>query len=221
MNQTKAALNTTNQLDKPHPKYRNVIFDLGGVLINFKPEEIIEKTFEHHKEKPWYLMDVIRAKEFAEIDRGVLTPEQALHAIAPRFPYDNFHNNYLTFFKAIVDGLEPLSKGVNILHNVRTKGFKTYILSNLFDTTHNRISAYEFLTLFDGAIFSYQVKLVKPDPEIYKTLLTRYNLQADECIFIDDLEPNIHGAQSVGIDGILCKDHDYVLEELKKRRIIE
>jgi epoxide hydrolase-like predicted phosphatase len=205
---------------KPHHKYRNVIFDLGGVLVRFDPKKLIEQTFRHRSETPWYLLEALRSKEFIELDRQSLPPEQIYDLLKPRYPHATFKEDFFNLFNAIVADLDPLPEGVKIFDTVRQRGFKTYILSNLCELTHNRIKDHDFLKSFDGGIFSYQVKLVKPEPEIYKTLLTRYALDADECIFIDDLEVNIQGAKNVGIDGIVCKDHDYVVEELKKHGIL-
>ncbi len=209
-----------HMLSKPHSRYRNIIFDLGGVLVHFKPQDLIERAFKDHPEKPWYLLDIIHTPEYAEIDRGTLTPEQAFNQLAQRFPDEPCKEHCNIFLQQVIDELLPIEQGVKTLHAVRNKGFNTYILSNLFSLTHQRIAAYDFLKLFDGAVFSYQVKMIKPQKEIYNHLLTTYNLNAHECLFIDDLEANIKGAQNVGIDGIICKDHDHVVEELKKRGIL-
>jgi epoxide hydrolase-like predicted phosphatase len=208
-----------HMLKKQHSHYRNIIFDLGGVLVHYKPHELIERAFKEHTEKPWYLLDIIHMPEYAEIDRGTLTPEQAFTRLAERFPDKPCKEHCNIFLQHVIDQLLPIDQGVKTLQAVRAKGFNTYILSNLFLLTHQRIASYDFLKLFDGAVFSYQVKMIKPQTEIYDHLLTTYNLNAHECLFIDDLEANIKGAQNVGIDGILCKDHDHVVEELKKRGI--
>jgi epoxide hydrolase-like predicted phosphatase len=212
--------NLQRMLTKPHSRYRNIIFDLGGVLVHYKPRELIEEAFKDHTEKPWYLLDIIQTKEFTDIDRGTITPEQAINLVAPRFPDKPFAQHCTTFLKHLIEQLTPIDKGIQTLRDVRARGFSTYILSNFSALTHQKVAPYDFLSLFDGAIFSYQVKTVKPEPEIYQHLLTTYNLIPDECLFIDDIEANIKGAQNAGIDGIVCKDHDYVIEELKKRGIL-
>jgi epoxide hydrolase-like predicted phosphatase len=209
-----------HMLTRPHSRYRNIIFDLGGVLVHYKPRELIEQAFKEHTEKPWYLLDVIKLPEYIEIDRGTITPDQAIKLVAPRFPDRPFVAHCTRLLKHLVEQLVPIDEGVKTLHAVRARGFNTYILSNFSAPAHQRIAAYEFLSLFDGAVFSYKIKLIKPEPEIYQHLLTTYNLDPHECLFIDDLEANIKGAQNAGIDGILCKDHAYVVEELKKRGIL-
>jgi epoxide hydrolase-like predicted phosphatase len=211
--------NLHKSLTTPHSRYRNIIFDLGGVLINYKPRKLIEQAFKEHDEKPWYLLDVIKSPEYLEIDRGTITPEEAITLLAPHFPDRPFKEHCTTLLQHLVEQLVPLDAGVNILHKVRAQGFKTYILSNLSALAHQKIAAYDFLSLFDGAVFSYHIKMVKPKIEIYQHLLTTYQLKPEECLFIDDLEANIKGAKAAGIDGIVCEDHDYVVEELKKRGI--
>jgi putative hydrolase of the HAD superfamily len=212
--------NLQRMLAKPHSRYRNIIFDLGGVLVEFKPRELMEKVFKNHAEIPWYLLNIVQTPEYAEIDRGTLTPDQAFNALAARYPDKPFKEHCNLFLKGVIDNLVPMEAGVKTLHAVRARGFRTYILSNIFLQTHHRVAAYDFYKLFDGEVLSYQIKLIKPQLEIYQHLLASYNLKPDECLFIDDSEANIKGAQIAGIDGILCKDHDHVIEELKKRGIL-
>ena len=80
-------------------------------------------------------------------------------------------------------------------------------------------NALDFLLLTDGDIFSYSVRQVKPDVEIYETLLKKYQLTADECVFIDDRMENIEGAEKAGIHGICFETIGQVKEDLKKYNI--
>jgi HAD superfamily hydrolase (TIGR01509 family) len=107
-----------------------------------------------------------------------------------------------------------LQEGIEILKTVQSKGYNTYILSNLSQVAYNRVINYDFLHTFNGAVYSYQINLAKPDPGIYQHLLNTYNLNPEECIFIDDREDNIKGANALKIDGIVCDDHARVRKEL-------
>ena len=80
-------------------------------------------------------------------------------------------------------------------------------------------NALDFLPLTDGAIFSYTVKQIKPDLEIYETLLNQYKLKPEECVFIDDRMENIEGAEKAGIHGICFETIGQVKEDLKKYNI--
>lgn len=210
----------SKQVVPPHPKYRNIIFDLGGVLVSWKPKEIIASVFKGTPEIPWHLESVIRAPEWLELDRGTKTFKEVLFQVTKRFPFTNIQEDCIKFHQAVPSYLTQLTEGLEILHAVQAKGFATFILSNLSEPAYNTISEYDFFKTVQGGIYSYQVKSVKPDPDIYHLLLDTYKLKAEECLFIDDLEVNIQGAGALNIDGIVCNDHAYVREELRKRGVI-
>lgn len=197
--------------------YKNIIFDLGGVLINFNPREVIATTFKDEPRIPWEILEVPASPEWLDMDRGTISYEKALDQLSGRY-----HRQAVAkFYEAVHESLTPIHAGVEILRDVQARGYQTYILSNLGERSHTKISTFEnFFSSFHGAIFSYQVKTVKPEPQIYQLLLNTYNLNPKESVFIDDLEININSAKQHGIDGIVCSDHAVVREELKKRGIL-
>jgi putative hydrolase of the HAD superfamily len=197
--------------------YKNIIFDLGGVLINFNPRHVIANTFQHESRIPWELLESVSSQEWLDMDRGTLDYQEAVERFATRYPRESF----IKFYDAVHEALAPIDEGVEILRHVQARGYKTYILSNLGQRSHEKLSTIDnFFSSFHGAIFSYQVKTIKPEPAIYQLLLNTYNLKPEESLFIDDLEVNINGAKQHGIDGIVCTDHATVREELKKHRIL-
>jgi epoxide hydrolase-like predicted phosphatase len=220
MNQLHQQRINTHQ-KKIHHKYRNIIFDLGGVLVFWKPKEIIASVFKDEPEMPWYLEEVAHASEWLELDRGTMTWPQAFESLAKRFPYPELKQQTTKFFAAWPSYLDPLPEGLEILRAVQAKGYNTYILSNMSQAGYEYVSRHDFLKTVQGCIYSYQVKTVKPDAAIYNILLKTYDLKPEECIFIDDMEINITGAHALGIDGIVCKDHAHVWEELKKIGILD
>lgn len=206
-----------NQPQATTNRYQNIIFDLGGVLVNFNPRHVIANTFQHESRIPWELLEVVSSQEWLDMDRGTMHYEEAIEQLAARYHRESL----IKFYDAVHESLTPIHEGVEILRHVQTQGYKTYILSNLGQRSHAKLSTIEnFFGSFDGAIFSYQVKTIKPEPEIYQLLLNTYNLKPEESVFIDDLEVNITGAKAHGIDGIICSDHTTVREELKKRSIL-
>jgi len=117
-----------------------------------------------------------------------------------------------------------IPKGLQILKDVKAKGYKTYLLSNIpkedYEYYLQQEDLKQIFELTDGGIMSYKVKAVKPESKIYKELLKTYNLKPEECLFIDNKQLMIDGAQAVGIDGIVCLNHDEVIEELKRRDVL-
>lgn len=199
-----------------HPKYKNIIFDLGGVLITYNPKKIVQDLFqEHERETVIALMDAMH-KTWLDVDKGLLSPQQAVEKLSLSFDKDMV----IKFTQEVPRRFKPMGDGVEILKKIKQKGYKTYILSNLSQLAYDQICSYDFLQEFDGAIYSYQHKSVKPESQIYHALMTTYSLKPEECLFIDDLDVNIQAAQTHGIDGILCKNHDYVLEQLLHLKVL-
>lgn len=90
----------------------------------------------------------------------------------------------------------------NFIKAVRKKGYKIYILSNAPIESRAFFKQNGILQFFDGAIFSAEEKIVKPDKRIYKILLNRYNLRAEECLFLDDRKENIDSALELNFNRI-------------------
>jgi len=201
---------------KPHEKYRNIIFDLGAVLIYFDAQEMIADVFKDEKPIPYELFGAIKTSIWYDMDRGVKSPQEVVDLLA-----DQYDKNKLSkFIAALPARLQPLNEGIALLDAVKARGFKTYILSNLSIDCYNVVSKYDFLQRVDGAVYSSMVKLTKPEPEIYQHLLTKYSLRPHECLFIDDLTQNIDGAKAVGIDGIVLSNHAQVKADLQKLNIL-
>jgi epoxide hydrolase-like predicted phosphatase len=199
-------------------KYKNIIFDLGGVLVNWKPKEIIPDIFKNQECMPAELWEsLIGSKIFKDLERGLLTRKQALKILPKKYDKKQFEH----VLKNVHNYLFPLPEGLHIFNKVKEKKYNTYVLSNFQEEIFNKAKyQYDFLDKFDGVILSYKVKAMKPEPQIYQTLLDKYKLTPTESIFIDDLEENILGAKKFGIDGIVCKNHDHVVDELKKRNVL-
>jgi len=198
-------------------RYKNVIFDLGGVLIYFNPRELIEKIFVDSEQKPYQLIQAVYTQAWLDMDRGKLTRPEVVQVLADIYDPAQM----CQFMDALPLYLNPLADGLRIVQDVKARGYKVFVLSNLPNYAHEAILRHAgFFDSFDGAIFSYQVGFAKPDPEIYQTLLNTYNLIADECVFIDDLVKNIDAGKALGIDGIVCDDHAKVRRELVNRGIL-
>ena len=203
-------------------KYKNIIFDLGGVLVNWQPQKLVEEIFNAQKEKfnlksKEDLLPIVQSTIFNEMDRGTVSRKDVIKHFQK-----NYDQNLLKeMFNYIPKHIYILENGIKILNKVKEQKYKTYILSNFGKELFEEVSPnYDFLNKFDGAVISYKVKTIKPEPEIYKILLNTYSLQPTQSIFIDDKEENIIAGKTCGIDGIICKNHNYVEKELKNLGII-
>jgi HAD superfamily hydrolase (TIGR01509 family) len=214
--------NTGGNIMQEKSKYKNIIFDLGGVLIDWRPKDFLKAIFVDQPEvlKKFAQGLVGNVKdEFEKIgqsaNRGTMTVNQFSQALAQSLDIDLHHAAY--YVEQLPSYLVPIQQGLDILHKVKQAGFKLYILSNFpqewFDPIEQQ---YDFFKLFDGGVISYRVGQVKPEPAIYHTLLSQYELVSGECLFIDDLPQNIEAGIACGIDGIVCSDHTYVAQELER-----
>lgn len=201
----------------PHGRYKNVIFDLGGVLIYFNPRELVEKIFTDEEQKPYDLVGAVLTEPWLDMDRGRMPYPEVAKALAGMYDPAQVHR----FLEAIPSYLNPIAEGLALLNEVKARGYRVYVLSNLSSYSHEATKKHAgFFDPFDGAIFSYQVGFAKPDKGIYQALLSTYQLKPEECVFIDDLEKNLVAGRALGIDGILCDTYENVRKELVARSIL-
>ncbi|MBQ3116564.1 MAG: HAD family phosphatase [Clostridia bacterium] len=174
---------------------KNIIFDIGGVILYFNRDFLLSKYYsgretELLKEKlfkDWELLDE-DAISIEEYNKNVLSslPER-LHA--PAKTVLNYWEYAMSYKKGIVD----------LVRFLKEKGYNLYILSNMTYHFIERDYKFPLLKEFDGIVYSAEIKLIKPNPEIFKYILNKFDLVGEECLFIDDLKPNLESAQRFGI----------------------
>jgi HAD superfamily hydrolase (TIGR01509 family) len=186
---------------------KNIVFDLGNVLISFKPSDYLDKTGYPEEAKRIILNDVFSSREWWLIDNGDLSTGEAIEKIASRSAMKK--EEIASVFDLRTEILFPLAGNIILLPELKKQGFKLYYLSNfpddIFDEVVNR---YDFFKYFDGGIISSRVKTSKPDKKIFEILLGKFSLNAEECLFIDDIEINANAASSTGMKGLFFNDPD-------------
>mgnify|MGYP005883042451 CR=1 FL=1 len=195
--------------------YKNIIFDLGNVVLNYNPEEYLIKKINDKNKVEIALNNIFKSNEWKMLDRGIITEEEAKRVIKNRV-IDNSEIIDLAF-ENWYDMLRPIEETIELINKLKKNGYKIYYLSNFhskaFEEVTNKNKVFEE---FYGGIVSFKEKLLKPEKEIYMKLLEEYNLNPEECIFIDDMLINIEGAKAVNIKGIQfisTKDLIYKLRE--------
>lgn len=182
---------------------KNVIFDMGNVLIYFLPELYIEQLGVKEEDSEILLREVFRRVEWVRLDHGTITEAEAVESICRRVPSRLHKAVEDLVFRWWARPLSPVPGMKELLAELKELGFKLYLLSNASIQQckyHNRIPGAEYL---DGRIVSAEHKLLKPQKEIYQLLLETYGLQAEECLFVDDSPLNVEGAYCAGIRGIV------------------
>lgn len=178
-----------------------IVFDIGGVLIDWDPRYLYRKLFKAEEEMERFLHTVCHHSWNLELDRGA-NWNDAVATLSEKFPdhKDNiraYHDRWIE----MVQG--PIHETVDIMMALRHMGYKLYAITNYsrekLDLT---IKEYPFLRGFDGMIVSGDEKLVKPDPAIYQLLLDRYDLNPRQLLFIDDRRENVQAAWDKGFHAV-------------------
>lgn len=193
---------------------KNIIFDLGNVLVSFHPEKFIEKNIEEKYKNDFYKV-VFGGKPWQDLDRGVLEYSDAIEMFSKELPQCADAIKKL-FDRKIIDCIAPIPENVEIMKSLKRK-YNLYILSNFHYPAFDYIfDNWEFFKTFDGKIVSGHCKLLKPEKEIYELLLKTYSLKPEECLFIDDVQANIQSAENCGIHGIQLTAPELLKEKLEK-----
>jgi 2-haloacid dehalogenase len=193
-----------------------IIFDFGGVLIDWNPRYLYRKLFDNDAEAMERFLDEIGFVEWnLEQDRG--RPfAVAVEVLTERFPHHaDLIKAYDERWEESIGGvIEPT---VKLLGALKQAGFTLYGLSNWSAETFRRIRHRQtFWDWFEAIVLSGEVQLVKPDPRIYAIMLEKINRPAAECLFIDDSEANIAVAEQLGFKTIRFESPEQLERELNR-----
>ncbi len=193
---------------------RAIIFDLGGVLIDWDPRLLYRKLFEDDAAVERFLQEVDFYGWNLEQDRG-RTFEAGVAELSARFPqYAAYIRAYDERYPEALGG--ALLPTVEILAQLKRMGYPLHALSNWPAEKFQYARAqFEFLNWFDSIVVSGEVKLIKPDPRIFQTLLERLGCRADECIFIDDNATNVQAARALGFHAIRFMSAEQLAADLQ------
>ncbi len=197
-----------------------VIFDLGGVLIDWNPSYLYKKIFAHEKDMRFFL-DNICTKEWNENQDAGYPLAQATNDLIKEYPqYQDEINAYYTRWKEMFGDYNAHS--VSILEKLHLqKKQRLLALTNWSaETFHPVKDSYPFLNYFEGIVVSGDEKIKKPDYKIYQILLNRYNVNAKESVFIDDALENIEAANDLGFQTIHFVSASQMETELKNIEVL-
>lgn len=175
---------------------RNIVFDLGGVILNCRAEDILPKYFDD-KTNEILLREVFRHPDWSTLDRGTGTPDTVMERARPYIPAEVYDECR----RIVVDwGYEmPRIEGMDeLIGELKSKGFGIYLLSNVASDFHDYCKTIPAIRHFDGCYASADYGFLKPEPEIYTKFLEVFSLKAEECFFIDDTQVNVDGAVKAG-----------------------
>jgi HAD superfamily hydrolase (TIGR01509 family) len=193
---------------------RNVIFDVGGVLLDWNPGTILQGYYTDATLRAQMQRAVFLHPDWLELDRGTLSEPEALERLHQRTgrPLDELAG----LFAAVRSSLQPKPDSIALLHDLARRAVPLYCLSNMPASTFTYLrERHEFWSLFQGIVISGEVRMAKPEPAIFAHLLERHGLVAHASVFIDDLAPNVRAAQSLGLQAVLFQDARQCAAELQ------
>lgn len=197
-------------------KINTIIFDLGGVLIDWNPEYVFLDVFKGNRKKMKWFFDNICTSDWNENQDAGYPIAKATEDHVALFP--EYEKEIRMFYGRWVEMLgDAISGTVDILkYFIDSNNYKVVALTNWSaETFPIALERFEFLQWFDGIIVSGEEKTRKPFDEIYNLTLKRFNITAKNAIFIDDNLRNIEAAKKLGINGIQFKSPDQLIKELK------
>lgn len=195
-------------------KIDTIIFDLGGVLIDWNPRYVFRHVFVSNEAVEHFLSEVCTT-EWNEMQDAGRSFRDATDLLMDKFPeYKHEILMYYQRWKEMLGG--PIHETVEILSELKNSGqYKLYALTNWSDESFPvAYEMYDFLHWFDGILVSGAEKMKKPDPRIFELLLERYSINKEKAIFIDDNKNNVRAASELGIRSINFKSAEQCQSEL-------
>lgn len=188
---------------------RNMVFDMGRVLLDYDPVGVCRHYTEDESAIGVIRKELFESEEWKLLDLGAIGEEEALRRVFERVPGEELRDlarksleHWHEFNLSPKPGMEEL------VRELKEKGFGIYLCSN----ASLRLRVFEWMIpgieYFDGTLVSAEEGLVKPDPAIYRRLFETFSLKPEECFFIDDLPANIAGAEQCGMKGYCFADGD-------------
>jgi putative hydrolase of the HAD superfamily len=183
----------------------NVVFDLGGVVFKWQPDDILRSVFDDVKTQDLVKAQIFDHNDWIELDRGTISFDRAVARGATRTGLSELEVQRL--LDEVPQSLTPIPGTMELLQSVKESNNKMYVLSNMqFVSIAYLEEKHRIWDMFDGVVISCRINKVKPESEIYEHLLVEHQLQASETVFIDDMSQNLSAAASHGIQTIKFLD---------------
>lgn len=191
---------------------KNIVFDIGNVLMTWDPEGIYRTLFEKDNYYSHPISSIVGGEVWQKLDKGTIELNSAIENLSRE--NEPYGQDIDRFIREAPNHIPPITKSVTCALKYKELGYNIYLLSNFPEYGYKIIrNKFDFFDQFHGEIISWNVKAIKPNRDIYDILLSKYNLDPKATLFIDDLKENIIAAEKVNIKGLhLKKDTDLDLE---------
>lgn len=194
---------------------KNIVFDIGQVLAEFRWKDYIDELEMKEEYKERLAKATVLSPYWNEVDRGALTKDEIMKRCIALDP--EIEKEILLFFDGTSKLVVEFSYAEELVQGLKEQGYRIYILSNYGRENFSYVSdVFRFLKHVDGAVISYEVQHIKPEPEIYQTLIQKYGIVPEESVFLDDLAKNLEGAKAFGFHTILFQHLWQAKADLRK-----
>ena len=195
-------------------KITTIIFDIGNVLMRFTWNAYVERLFgaEAAQTITWAIW---RRHWWNELDRGVMTPDEVIAGAQSEAP--QFAEQIRTAVERSGEACYRHDYAIPWIESFKARGYRTLYLSNyskyLID---KRPDVLDFLPTLDGGVFSYKVRMCKPEPAIYERICSLYGVAPGECVFMDDSRVNVVMARKCGLNAFRFENHETTAPEVER-----
>ena len=196
-------------------KKKNLVFDVGGVLIGFRWYYMMTEYGLSHETTLDFGHKIFKDPLWEEFDLENLSFDQVAALYIEKYPeYEKEIHYLLENAELMVINRPEIWK---MLRHLKQAGYRLYLLSNYSSVLFAKhLRDADFFDILDGKVVSYEIHAIKPAPRIYEELFERYGLDPAECLFFDDKPENTEASRQLGMDAIDVESEEQLMEELKK-----
>lgn len=196
-------------------KINTVIFDFGGVLVDWNPHYLYDPYFGSREKADWFLTHICNSAWNVQMDGGKPFEEGIAELVAQHPEWEKeirmYRSEWLKMMGGQISGMQAL------VEDLKARGYHVYGLTNWAADTFALVrDQYPVFALLDGIVVSGKEKVAKPDPRIFRILLERYHVNPSEAVFVDDNMPNIEAAKQLGLHTLLYQSSEQLRKALKE-----
>jgi len=198
---------------------KNIVFDIGNVLIKWDPATVVQQVFSEHPHPAMLLQQMFKSPAWYDLNLGKISEADLIEIYHKTLNIER--EQLYVLLEALKESMVPIENSFELLTRVYQLHYPLYVISdNVREIVAYLKTRYDFWHQFQGIVISAEVGHLKPAPEIYHHLLTTYQLKPDETLFIDDIMKNVEGAKLMGMQGIEFKNVAQCRDEMQKLNIL-
>jgi putative hydrolase of the HAD superfamily len=183
----------------------NIVFDLGGVVFDWRPDKIIRSVFTDADTQKIVKTEIFEHGDWVELDRGTISFDQAVDRGMSRTGLSRERMEKL--LNAVPPSLTPMQGTIDLIRSIQDSKNNFFVLSNMHAASITYLERHhQIWDLFEGVVISSRIQLVKPEIAIFEYLLREHKMKPAETVFIDDMSENLVAAASTGIQTIKFVD---------------